>query len=297
MSDWGGVHQTDVVQAGNDLEMPTAKNMSVAQLQTALADNSVTQAAVDDSVRRILRTVIRVGLLDGPMKPDHGQVNSGANRELAFEVATKGIVLLKNDHDVLPLEREKIKSIVIIGKAGSKLQVGALGSPRVTPGHTTELIDGLKDRTAGNIKINYVVGSTDGDVIPASAVTLTNNPNTHGFRAEYFRNMDLSGAPTLVRTDKEIDLEDKGAPAPGISRNNFSVRWTANLSVTNTGPYVLVFTGNDGYRVFVDDQKIIDHWDHRSQSTGTKIELKLFSRKQTPRIARGIFPGRRRVSG
>src|SRR5882724_448937 len=67
MSDWGGVHQTDVVQAGNDLEMPTGKDMSVAQLQTALANGSVTQAAVDDSVRRILRTVIRVGVLDGAM--------------------------------------------------------------------------------------------------------------------------------------------------------------------------------------------------------------------------------------
>jgi len=274
MSDWGGVHQTDAVQAGNDLEMPTAKNMSVAQLQTALANHSVTQSAVDDSVRRILRTIIRVGLLDGPMTQNHGLVNSGVNRELAFEVATKGIVLLKNDRGVLPLEREKIKSIALIGKAASKLQVGALGSPRVTPARTTELIDGLKDRTAGNIKINYAVGSTDGDLIPTSAVTLTNNPNAHGFRAEYFRNATLSGEPALVRTDRQIDLEDRGTPAPGIPRENFSVRWTANLSVTNAGPYVLVFTGNDGYRVFVDGKKIIDQWDRRGQSTGTN-EVKL----------------------
>ncbi len=279
MSDWGGVHQTDAVQAGNDLEMPDPKNMSVAKLQTALADHSVTQAAVDDSVRRILRTIIRVGLLDGPMKQDHGQVNSGVNRELAFEVATKGIVLLKNDKGVLPLEREKIKTIAVIGKAGSKLQVGALGSPRVTPAHTTELIDGLKDRTAGNIKIDYVVGSLEGDVIPASAVTLTNNPNAHGFRAEYFRNADLSGQPALVRTDKEIDLEDKGAPAQGISRNTFSVRWTANLSVTNSGPYVLSFTGDDGYRVFVDDKKIIDRWEHGAELTKTN-ELQLEAGKK-----------------
>ena len=70
MSDWGGVHETDVVQDGNDLEMPTGENMSVPKLKAALADGSVTQAAVDDSVHRILRTIIRVGLLDGPMHPD-----------------------------------------------------------------------------------------------------------------------------------------------------------------------------------------------------------------------------------
>ena len=67
MSDWGGVHETDVVQEGNDLEMPTGKFMSVPKLKTALADGSVTQGAVDDAVRRILRTIIRVGLLDGTM--------------------------------------------------------------------------------------------------------------------------------------------------------------------------------------------------------------------------------------
>ena len=95
MSDWGGVHETDAVQTGNDLEMPTAKNMSVAQLQTALANQSVTQSAVDDSVRRILRTVIRVGLLGGPINPDHSLVNSSEHRDLALEVAAKGIVPLE----------------------------------------------------------------------------------------------------------------------------------------------------------------------------------------------------------
>jgi beta-glucosidase len=274
MSDWGGVHETPAVAAGNDLEMPDAKNMSVAKLQTALADHSVTQSAIDDSVRRILRTIIRVGLLDGPMKQDHGQVNSGANRELAFEVATKSVILLKNDRNVLPLQREKIKSIALIGEPAKKLQVGALGSPRVVPAHTTELIDGLKDRTAGNIQIRYAVGSSGGDVIPMSAVTLPDNAKTHGFRAEYFKNITLSGEPALVRTDKEINLEDKGAPAPGIPHNAFSVRWTANLSVPETGSYVLVFTGNDGFRVFVDDKKVIDLWDHRAQGTGTN-ELKM----------------------
>jgi beta-glucosidase len=63
MSDWGGVHETAVVQAGNDLEMPYGENMNVPALKAALADGSVTQAAVDDSVRRILRTIMRVGLL------------------------------------------------------------------------------------------------------------------------------------------------------------------------------------------------------------------------------------------
>jgi len=269
MSDWGGVHQTDVVQAGNDLEMPTGKNMSVAKLQTALANHSITQEAVDDSVRRILRTVIRVGVLDGAMTQDHSKVNSDEHDALALEVATKGIVLLKNEHNILPLDREKIKSIALIGEPAHKLQVGALGSPRVTPAKTTELIDGLHYLTDGRVPIHFVGGQGNGDLLPASVVTLPNDSSTHGFRAEYFKNADLSGEPALVRTDNEIQLQMSDAPAPGISRRIFSVRWTGNLSVPVTGPYVLAFTGDDGYRVFLDDKQLIDKWEHGAPTTRT----------------------------
>ncbi len=131
MSDWGAVHETDVVQDGNDLEMPTGQFMSVRRLKAALADGSVTQAAVDDSVHRILRTIIRTGLLDGPMHPDATQVNSPAHSALALKVAEEGIVLLKNQSHILPLDSERVQSIALIGKAGDDLQVDALGSPQV----------------------------------------------------------------------------------------------------------------------------------------------------------------------
>ncbi len=274
MSDWGGVHETDATQDGNDLEMPTAKNMTASQLQTALANHSVTQEAVDDSVRRILRTIIRVGLLDGQITQDHTKVNSADHDAVALKVATEGIVLLKNDHDVLPINPRKIKSIAVIGNAGHKLQVGALGSPQVRPAKTTELLDAIQQRVGGNVTVNFVGGGGDGDIIPASAVTLPDNASTHGFRAEYFRNADLQGEPALTRTEDQIDMEGSGRPAPGISGRLFSVRWTANLLVTNSGSYDLAFTGDDGFRVFLDDKKLIEKWEHQAPVTLTD-EVKL----------------------
>jgi beta-glucosidase len=269
MSDWGGVHETDVVQDGNDLEMPTGENMSIPKLKTALENHSVTQAAVDDSVRRILRTIIRVGLLDGAMtSPDHSQVNSIKHDTLALEVATKGIVLLKNEHHVLPIDRLKIKSIALIGDPARKLQIGALGSPQVRPLKTTELIDGIKN-FANGIPVRFVGGGTQGDVLPASAVTLPDNASVHGFRAEYFKNIDLQGDPALVRTENQIDLEDNTSPAAGISQAHFSARWTANLSVSASGPYVIAFTGDDGFRVFLDGKPVIEKWEHSAATTRT----------------------------
>ncbi len=270
MSDWGGVHETGVVQAGNDLEMPKGKFMNVPDLRSALANNKITQAAVDDSVRRILRTVIRVGLLDGPLTQDHSKVNSQENEELAMEVASKGIVLLKNDHGVLPLDRNKIKSIALIGEPARKIQVGALGSPRVAPVKTNELIDAVKEFAGGKFEVRFAAGHGGGDVVPSSAVTTPGDSSVHGFHAEYFKNKTLTGAPTLVRTDAQIDLDSIASPAPEMPRNNFSVRWTANLSVQKSGNYRLAFSGDDGFRVFVDNEQVMDKWSEGAVSTRTK---------------------------
>ena len=65
----------------------------------------------------MLRAVIRVGLLDNPPKPDTALVNSKEHQLLALEAATKGIVLLKNENNLLPLDRKKVHSIAVIGKA------------------------------------------------------------------------------------------------------------------------------------------------------------------------------------
>jgi beta-glucosidase len=260
MSDWGAVHETAAVQAGNDLEMPTGEHMSVPKLKTALANGSVTQAAVDDSVHRILRTIVRVGLLDGPVKPDGTMVNSPEHRQVALAAATKGIVLLKNEKALLPLNRQQIKSIAVIGEAARKLQIGALGSPEVQPLHVTELLDGIKKQAGDSIAVHYVAARADGEPVSSSAVRQPDDSAAPGFRAEYFTNRELQGQPALVRVEDEIDIEPSDSPAPGIPHDNFSVRWTGKLVAPASGDYNFTFTGDDGFRVFLDGQLIIDHW-------------------------------------
>jgi len=168
MSDWGGVHEVAAVQAGNDLEMPTGDKMRVAHLQAALANGSVTQAAIDESVHRILRAVTRVGLLDGPLRPDGRMVNSAAHQQVALEVAEHGIILLKNQSALLPLDSKRITSIAVIGEPGERMQINALGSPEVRPLHTGEMLDGIKAR-AGAASVTYTSGHQASEPFPASA--------------------------------------------------------------------------------------------------------------------------------
>ena len=260
MSDWGGVHETGVVQAGNDLEMPKGSHMSISKLKTALANGSVTQAAVDDSVCRILRTVIRVGLLDGPIARNPAIVNSSEHSQLAFKAATEGIVLLKNDSQVLPLDAQKLKSVAVIGEPAEHLQVDALGSPVVTPLKTVEILDGIKAEVGAAAAVHFVAARTDGEPLTDSVITLPGDANAHGFQAEYFDNANLEGTPTLVRTENEINILNAKSPAPGISGEKYSVRWSGKLLAAVTGNYTFAFRGDDGFRVFLDDKPIINAW-------------------------------------
>jgi len=258
MSDWGGVHEADVVQFGNDLEMPTGSHMSVAHLKAALADGKVTQAAVDDSVHRILRIVIRVGLLDGPIKRNPAMVNSPAHQQLALTTAEHGIVLLKNSPVVLPLDARQVKSIAVIGEPAQRMQFDALGSPEVRPPHVVEFLDGINAR-AGDASITYAAARLDGEPLPASAIR-TPDGSTNGFMAEYFKNRDLAGPPAVVAVEPAINLRPPRLPAPGFPHDNFSARWTGQLVAPATGTYLFTMAGDDGFRVFLDGEKIIDHW-------------------------------------
>lgn len=260
MSDWGGVHETDVVQDGNDLEMPTGQFMNVPDLKAALNNGSITQAAVDDSVHRILRTIIRTGLLNGPMHPDPAEVNSPAHAALALKVAENGIVLLKNRGHLLPLNRDNLKTIAVIGNAAAAMQVDAHGSPEVHPLHVVNFLDGIKAEAAGHAAVIYAASGLEGQPLPASVITLPDNDGVHGFRAQYFKNRNLEGPPALVRVDSTINLNSPNPPAPGFPTTDFSVRWTGQLTVPVSGNYVLTFTGDDGYRVFVGKRLLIDNW-------------------------------------
>ncbi len=272
-SDWG-IHGPVSVQAGNDLEMPTGKHRTPDMLRAALADGTLTQTAVDDSARRILRTVIRVGLLDAPAPPDPAIVGSPEHRQIALEAATKGIVLLKNENGFLPLSRQRVRSVAIIGDAGRTLQYGPLGSPAVRPLHTSDLLETVRRQLDRTIPVRFVTGRREGEPVTGAVVTPPGgDPLAHGFRAEYFRNRQLAGAPDLVRVEDEIDIFDRTPAAPGFPVENYSVRWTGTLLAPVSGRYTFTFAGDDGYRLFIDGRPVIDQWEHPNGMKNVSMDL------------------------
>ncbi|OGO41456.1 MAG: hypothetical protein A2Z04_06855 [Chloroflexi bacterium RBG_16_57_9] len=106
-------------------------------------------------------------------------------------------------------------------------------------------------------------------------VAPTPTPVITGWYGEYFGNRDLRGKPILVRDDRAIDFNwDIGAPAPGMSADNFSVRWTSQINIPTEGIYEFNVTSNDGVKMFIDERLYINDWqagDTRSHSIETTL--------------------------
>jgi len=95
----------------------------------------------------------------------------------------------------------------------------------------------------------------------------TSGGPSDGVKAEYFNNPDLSGQPTVVRTESEIDflwpdgdVEGLNSPAEGIPTNEYSARWSAELHVTYSGAYRFIINVNNSGKLWLDDRLLIDRW-------------------------------------
>lgn len=86
-----------------------------------------------------------------------------------------------------------------------------------------------------------------------------------GFTGQYFGNAELSGKPLLVRTDSKLDFNwHEAAPAPGIGKDSFSVRWTGKIKPAYSETYTFTASSDDGVRVYVGGRLMIDSWKKQS---------------------------------
>lgn len=134
LSDWGAVHST-VAAANGGLDQQSASGFDHQEyfgdaLASALADGRVDPARLRDMVHRILRSMFAKGVMDGNAAPRTPE--SGAHIVLAQQEAEEGIVLLKNDNNLLPLP-STLESIAVIGGNADRGTLSGGGSSQVIP--------------------------------------------------------------------------------------------------------------------------------------------------------------------
>ncbi len=101
---------------------------------------------------------------------------------------------------------------------------------------------------------------------PASGLVAGADPAV-SWRGEYYNNTSLGGAPALVRDDATVSFNwGSGSPGPGVNADYFSVRWTT-FAYFSANTYNFYVTVDDGARLWVDDQLIIDEWRDGAERT------------------------------
>jgi beta-glucosidase len=263
MSDWDATY--DAVGAANgglDLEMPSGKFMNRANLLPAVKAGTVSEATIDDKVRRILRTAIQFGWLDHDQTDMSIPLLNPAGKEAALEAARSGMVLLKNDGNLLPLEKRSIKSIAVIGPDAYPAQPGGGGSAEAKPFTSVSYLEGIVNSLNNVTKVYYSPGIPSLDEISKQMEFTTQaSGGEKGLKTEVFNNPDLSGEPAIVRTDKYVNYQ----PARGGkgADSNVSIRWTGFFTPSAPGQYLAFVQGpgeNGGYRLYIDKKLVLDNW-------------------------------------
>ncbi len=305
MSDWGATR--DAIAAANgglDLEMPSAVYMTPETLRAALQQGAVSMAAIDDKVRRILRKAVEFGFLDRDQTDDSIALYSEQSNQVAYEEALESEVLLKNVGSLLPFDKAKLKSIAVIGPDAFPAVVGGSGSSQTTPFRATSFLEGISDALAGSgTKVFYsAVSPKPADVFDATKFTTTAGGGEAGLVGEYFNNKNLQGPPALTRNDARIHFDwGRSGYGPGSSAGGYSVRWTGYYTPADSGSYTFYVGGHDGFRLYVNDQLVMNQWDWESTDLQlvpvtleagkpAKVRLEYFDDSGSASIGFGVSP-------
>lgn len=263
MSDWDATY--DGIAAANgglDLEMPAGKFMNRETLLAAVKDGRVPVSLIDDKVRRIVRKAIEFGWMDRDQTDKSIALDNPESGKVALEAALAGTVLLKNEGGILPLNKSKLRTIAVIGPHAGDDVTGGGGSSHVHPFASTTLLKGVQRYVGESASVVYVAGlPSPSEPFAKTEFRTAPGGSEQGLNAEYFNNTKLQGAPALVRTDKHINFRLDGVGyAPAAPAYEYSARWTGYYLPKTSGEYRFYVSGDDGYRLSVDDQPLMDEW-------------------------------------
>jgi len=271
MSDWFATYDgVAAANAGLDLEMPSGAFMSQKTLLPAIKDGRVSIATINDKVRRILRLEMRFHWLDHPQTDLSVPRYNLRGDEVALKASMEGMVLLKNSGNLLPLDKQKIRSIAVIGPdAYPAVPVGG-GSAGVQPFTAVSFLQGIADDAGASIPTYYDPGIAALSELAARTEFMTEaSGGAPGLAGEYFSGDDLQGNAIVRRTDSHINFgvdpnADLGFAPQSYPAAAGSARWTGYYSAASAGDYDIFVesTGEAGgfYRAYVDGKLVLDDW-------------------------------------
>jgi len=265
MSDWISTYDAlGMANGGLDIEMPYPTHFNRETLLPALESGEVSLGTLDDKVRRILRVAERFGWLDREQLDLSIPRYNLAGRQAALQGAREGVVLLKNENALLPIDSEIVKTILVVGPNAYPAVVGGGGSSKTEPFTSVSILEGLVDIAGTKTKVLHTQGIPSlTDMVRNTQFSTDETGSTPGMRAQYFSSDDLSGEAVITRVEPRVEI-GMGPSGPFYPPDTASERWTGFYTATDDGTFdVVVASAGDsgGYcRVFIDDALVRDNW-------------------------------------
>jgi beta-glucosidase len=255
------------VKAGTDLNCGSA----YPALVQAVKDGLISEAELDVSLIRLMVARLKLGLFapEGAVKYaaiPYEVVDSEKHRLSALETARKSMVLLKNEDKLLPLDKNKIKKIAVIGSNANDLEV-LLGNYNGYPTEPITPLEGIKQKLP-NAEVSYAVGCklAEGlpifEPMPKSVLFSDSSMKTSGLKGEYYDNISFEGAPVHTRVDETVDFTWRTTPPfKDMNPDTYAVKWSGILSVDKTGNYALGGEAFSSMKLFLDDKLLLERND------------------------------------
>jgi beta-glucosidase len=152
------------LEAGVDVELPGADTFR--NLVEQVRQGRIAEAVVNQAAAHMLREKFLTGLFDDPyVDPAYAEkiTNSPEHQQLALQAAHEAIILLKNQGNLLPLDKRKYKRIAVIGPNAADLHLGGYSN---NPGRGESVLQGIRDKVGSNADVLYSLGCKITESLP-----------------------------------------------------------------------------------------------------------------------------------
>lgn len=214
MSDWNSVYSVrDTLVHGVDIEMPSGRYLNADNIRPLLEKGAVTEEHIDRKIFRMLHTFFRFNIPERPVVDNSYAVNTREHAETALNIARESIVLLKNERDLLPLEKGQVKKIAVLGPLAVNTETTGGGSSGVVPvaENKKDILTALREKAPEGVSVEYA-GSlgpfiTGSDTVSEADAVIVSVGFTRDHESEMFdKQWDLPGfQESLIRSAYELN--------------------------------------------------------------------------------------------
>ncbi|KAJ5626602.1 hypothetical protein N7528_004029 [Penicillium herquei] len=265
MSDWFGTYSTsEAVKAGLDLEMPGPPRWRGGALAHALTSNKVSQNTLNDRVRAVLKLVQKASKSGIPQRAPETELNRAQDRALLRRIASEAIVLLKNEENILPLDKNK--KVAVIGPNAKIAAYCGGGSAALNPYYTVTPFQGISNSAAAEVEFSQGVYAHQ--MLPLLGKQMCTENGKTGFKLSIFNEAPSTSTrkPLEERheTDSMIIFMDYDHP-------DLNPIWYADaegyFTPEESGVYDFGLTVHGTGNLFVDGKLVINNADKQRPGT------------------------------